>query len=194
MTNYDQFAHGYKGILDVTLMDLFPAESIEIQCLSYVDSMLNIEFAAFTERVVLSSNVENLPEEILDLLALQYRIPYYDSDFSIDLKRSLVKEGYQWMMTAGTTGCVNRLIQSIFGDGKVVEWYESTDPTMKEGEFDVEINEKDITEDIVKDFARILKRAKTSHSKLRQVVNNHNMEHDIYVIHQMFGVDHVVIS
>lgn len=194
MTNYDQFEHGYKGILDVTLLDLFPSDSVEIQCLSYVDSMLNKEFAAFTERIVLASNVDNLPEDILDLLALQYRIPYYDSDFRTELKRSLVKEGYQWMMTAGTTGCVNRLIQLIFGNGKVVEWYQSEDSTMKEGEFDVEINEKDITEDIVKDFSRILKQAKTSHSKLRQVVNNHNMEHDIYVIHQISGVDHVVIS
>lgn len=194
MTNYDQFEHGYKGILDVTLLDLFPSKTSEIQCLSYVDSMLNKEFAAFTERAVLASNVDNLPEEILDLLALQYRIPYYDSDFAIDLKRSLVKEGYQWMMTAGTTGCVNRLIQAIFGGGNVVEWYQYADPSMKEGEFDVEINEKDITEDIVRDFARILKRAKTSHSKLRQVVNNHNMEHDIYVIHRMFETDHMVIS
>lgn len=192
MTNYDQFEHGHKGILEVTLLDLFPSKSIEIQCLSYVDSMLNREFAAFTERSVLS-NVDNLPEPILDLLALQYRIPYYDSDFSIKLKRSLVKEGYQWMMTAGTVGCVNRLIQAIFGEGNVVEWFQSPDHSMKEGEFDVEIDEKDITENIVKDFARILKRAKTSHCKLRQVVNNHNMEHDVYVISQMFLSDNIVL-
>ena len=65
---------------------------------------------------------------------------------------------------------------------------------MKEGEFDVEINEKDITEDIVKDFSRILKDAKNSHNKLRQVVNNHNMEHDVYVLNQMFLLDHLIIS
>ncbi len=193
MTNYDQFEHGYKGVLDVKLTDLFPADSVEIQCLSYVDAMLTQEFGKFTERVVLASNVDNLPENILDLLALQYRIPYYDSTFSVEIKRKLVKEGYQWVMTAGTTGCVERLIQAIFGNGKVVEWYES-DSSMNEGEFDIEINEKDITEDIVKDFARILRKAKNSHSKLRQVVNNHNMEHDVYVLNQIVLLDHFVLS
>ena len=194
MTNYEQFEHGYKGIFEVSLLDLYPSKEFEIQCLSYVDSKLNEEFAKYTERAVLASNVDNLPEEILDLLALQYRIPYYDSDFDIELKRDLVKEGYQWAMTAGTTGCVNRLIQSIFGSGNVIEWYQSQDPDMQEGEFDVEINEKDITEDIVHVFARILKRAKTSHSKLRQVVNNHNMEHDLFAVSRMFVADHLIIS
>ena len=61
-------------------------------------------------------------------------------------------------MTAGTTDCIRRLTNAIFGNGKVIEWYE--DDTMQEGEFDIEINEKDMTEDIVKDFARILKKAK----------------------------------
>lgn len=193
MTNYDQFEHGHKGIMEIRLTDLFPADSVEIQCLSYVDAMLTKEFQKYTERIVLSSNVDNLPEDILDILALQYRIPYYDSDFKIGIKRNLVKEGYQWVMTSGTTGCVNRLIEAIFGNGNVIEWYES-DSGIKEGEFDVEINEKDITEDIVKDFARILKDAKNSHNKLRQVVNNHNMEHDVYVLNQMFLLDHLIIS
>ena len=42
MTNYDNFEHGYKGIMDVRLTDLYPIDSIEIQCLSYVDEMLTI--------------------------------------------------------------------------------------------------------------------------------------------------------
>ena len=65
---------------------------------------------------------------------------------------------------------------------------------MQEGEFDIEINEKDMTEDIVKDFARILKKAKNSHSKLRNVVNSHNMEHAVYVLNKMLVYDNIVIS
>ena len=148
MTNYDNFEHGYKGIMDVRLTDLYPIDSTEIRCLSYVDEVLTAEFQKYTERIVLASNVENLPEPILDYLAIQYRIPYYDSAFDIDKKRALVKEGYQWSMTAGTTDCIRRLTNAIFGNGKVIEWYE--DGTMQEGEFDIEINEKDMTEEITR--------------------------------------------
>ena len=154
--------------------------------------MLTAEFQKYTERIVLASNVDNLPDPILDYLAIQYRIPYYDSAFDIDKKRALVKEGYQWSMTAGTTECIRRLTNAIFGNGKVIEWYE--DDTMQEGEFDIEINEKDMTEDIVKDFARILKKAKNSHSKLRNVVNSHNMEHAVYVLNKLFIHDDIILS
>ena len=51
-----------------------------------------------------------------------------------------------------------------------------------------------MTEDIVKDFARILKKAKNSHSKLRNVVNSHNMEHAVYVLNKMLVYDNIVIS
>lgn len=192
MINYDNFEHGYKGIMDVQLTDLYPIDSIEVQCLSYVDKMLTAEYRKFTERIVIASNVDNLPESILDYLAIQYRIPYYDSTFDIEKKRALVTEGYQWSMTAGTTDCIQHLINAIFGNGKVIEWYE--DGTMQEGEFDIEINEKDITEDIVKDFARILKKAKNAHSKLRNVVNSHNMEHIVYVLNQLFVHDDIILS
>ena len=61
---------------------------------------------------------------------------------------------------------------------------------MQEGEFDIEINEKDMTEDIVKDFARILKKAKNSHSKLRNVVNSHA----VYVLNKLFIHDDIILS
>lgn len=192
MTNYEQFTHGHKGIFDVTLSDMFPIDSVELQCLSYVDTMLTEEFRNFTETVVLASNVDNLSEDILDLLAAQYRIPYYDSSFDIELKKNLVKEGYQWVMTAGTTGCVNRLIQAIFGSGNVVEWYE--DRNIPEGYFDIKINDKNIPEDKALVFERILRNAKNVHSKLRDVVANHDMSHEVNIVSLITITDKIVIN
>ena len=93
MINYDNFEHGYKGIMDVQLTDLYPIDSIEVQCLSYVDKMLTAEYRKFTERIVIASNVDNLPESILDYLAIQYRIPYYDSTFDIEKSEHLLLRG-----------------------------------------------------------------------------------------------------
>ena len=56
MINYDNFEHGYKGIMDVRLTDLYPIDSTEIRCLSYVDEMLTAEFQKYTERIVLASS------------------------------------------------------------------------------------------------------------------------------------------
>lgn len=194
MTNYAQYTHGRRGIFDVRLEDMFPAETVELQCLSFVDTMLTKQFQEFSERIVLACNVDNLPEEIVDILAAQYRIPYYDSDLTIKQKRDLVREGYRWVMTAGTTGCINRLVRAIFGNGNTVEWYENAYGNVPEGYFDIQIDDKNIPVDKVATFERILRKAKNVHSKLRYVISKQEIYQSVNITGMTLVTDKIVID
>ncbi len=194
MTNYAQYTHGRKGIFDVALADMFPAESVELQCLSFVDAMLTAQFQDFSERIVLACNVDNLPEEILDILAVQYRIPYYDSDLTMQQKRDLVREGYRWVMTAGTTGCINRLVRAIFGNGNTVEWYEDKYGNISEGYFDIQIDGEYIPKDKVATFERILRKAKNVHSKLRYVISKQEIYPSVNIVGMTMVTDKIIIG
>ena len=70
------------------------------------------------------SVIDDLPENILDVLAVELRTPYYVDSLSVDAKREIIKKSFLWAAKAGTVSAVEELVQTIFGEsGEVVEWF-----------------------------------------------------------------------
>lgn len=67
--------------------------------------------------------IDELPEIILDVLAVELRTPAYSEDFPIEIKRSLIKGTLAFYSKLGTPSAVNWVIRSIFGNGKIEEWF-----------------------------------------------------------------------
>ena len=78
----------------------------------------------YVAKVTTYSHIDNMGEDFLDLLASELRTPYYDSSYSIEVKRTLVKETLRWYQIAGTRAAVEELGAAIFGYCKVEEWDE----------------------------------------------------------------------
>ena len=76
MINNEQFEKGMVGLWDVQLTDMFPEQSTETVCLSYAVYMAMQDIKKYTERLFLSGNIENLPEEILDYLGYGNRYSF----------------------------------------------------------------------------------------------------------------------
>lgn len=70
------------------------------------------------------NNVDKLPESLLDYLAYQRHVDFYDSSLPIEQKRILVKKAPFFHRYKGTPGAVEELVTTIFGEGKVVEWFD----------------------------------------------------------------------
>lgn len=192
--NYEQFEKGLKGLFETQITDLFPLESANIQCLSYAVSQSMKMIQKFTERICLRSNISQLPDSILDYLAKEMALPYYDSEFDIETKRRLIEEGYTWHYRAGTVEGVESLICAIFGNGSIVEWFDFDEGERIPGYFDVIVNGQLIDDDSVERFSKILKNSKNVARWLRKVSANCDTEQKIYVIHDMNITDELVIG
>lgn len=68
--------------------------------------------------------LKNAPEFILDILAVELRTPAYDEAMPVETKRTLIEGTLEFYAHLGTPWAVNWVIRSIFGNGKVAEWYE----------------------------------------------------------------------
>lgn len=161
------------------LLDLLPSQlknDTDMICLSYalklaVDSLLEYEMGTMTQNFV-----ELLPEHILDVMAVELRSPYYRQDMDIDVKRGIIRNTLIWHTKAGTSSAVSEMIEVLFGEGEVVEWYNFDEGEQTPGMFDIVTNAR-MTEDIVEFFMQVIERVKNERSHLRRVL----IERDIFV-------------
>ena len=193
MINYEQFAHGMIGLFDVKLTDIFPDKSVETECLSYAVYMIMQQIRTYTERLFIYGNIDNLPEDILDYLAKDRNLPYYDSEFTLEKKRNLIKNSYEWYMKAGTVEGIEELIQILFENGNVMEWFDFSDGEKEKGLFDININSENITPDAIQKFTNILKNAKNVSRHLRKVNVNYDCKYDLNVVSKGILSDSIII-
>ncbi len=196
MINYDQFEKGLKGLFETELTDLFPFTSPEIKSLSHAVHKSMLEIRKYSERICLESDIEDLPEPVLDYLAKEKNLPFYDSEFSLETKQKLIRDGESWYFRAGTVDGVEKLIQIIFGNGHIVEWFDFDEDEREayKGYFDAHVNGSLISDKSVEEFAKILKHAKNISRWLRKVVANCDTEQKVYVINRMSFDDTIQVS
>ena len=72
----------------------------------------------------LYSNLDELPERILDILAAELRTQYYDTTLAIETKRTLIRNTLIWYKKAGTLSALRELVESVFGECLIREWFE----------------------------------------------------------------------
>lgn len=74
---------------------------------------------------LLISRIDELPESVLDLLAWQWHVDFYQPlDMSIAAKRRLIRESIAWHKIKGTPAAVEKVLSAAFANAHVEEWYE----------------------------------------------------------------------
>ena len=111
------------------------------------------------------SGIDQIPEKVLDILAVELRAPYYREEMNIDIKRNIIKNTMLWSIQAGTPAAVEELARTVFGEGTVREWFEYGG---KPGTFRVETNAI-MTEDIYSRFGEMIRRVKNVRSHLETI-------------------------
>lgn len=113
------------------------------------------------------SNIGSLPENILDELAWQFNIPEYNTGYSLEIKRALVKSCIDTHRHRGTVSAVEKVINNIFGVGFVEEWFEyGGEP----GYFKIHTTNSAVTDEMVEEFERVLTSTQNIRSWLEQVI------------------------
>lgn len=152
------------------LLDCFPdKEAPEIVSLSYaLQNAIGLVIKRANESRVYSA-IDQLPEKVLDVLAVEMRSLYYDENLSIEKKREIVKSTMQWYTKAGTPSAVEELIQTVFGIGKIVEWFDYEEGPFTPGTFDI-ITSALMEKDMIEKFASIIKKVKNARSHVRRIL------------------------
>jgi P2-related tail formation protein len=130
----------------------------------------------FTQRVNLLTDIDKIPEKVLDLMALELRTQYYKDDLDIEIKRGLVSNSLVWYMTAGTPAAVEELVSVVFGEGTVEEWFEyGGEPFM----FRIKTNAV-LIEDMVTYFSEMIRRVKNTRSHIEAIEIHRGIQQPYY--------------
>ena len=69
-------------------------------------------------------DIDNLPEAVLDILARDFRVDWYDSNASMEQKRRLIKTALDVHRHKGTKAAVETAVSAIVPGATVQEWFE----------------------------------------------------------------------
>ena len=83
--------------------------------------MAHLEEIPFAE---IYTRIDELPEAVLDILAYDFKIDWYDYNYPIEAKRNLIKTNYYVHRHLGTIGAVKEAIRSIYPNSEVEEWFD----------------------------------------------------------------------
>lgn len=69
-------------------------------------------------------NIDALPESLLDQLAQDFNVAWWNYDWTIEQKQNMFRESWHIRKHLGTKYAVELALQSSFGSGRVTEWFE----------------------------------------------------------------------
>jgi phage tail P2-like protein len=157
------------NIRDIRLIDILPPNIAQDPKVAAAAAALDAELKAVTQAVdqcLFISRLDNLSGPVLDLLARQYHVDFYEPDLPLEQKRSLVKGSLDWHKRKGTPAAVEELITALFDDGQVVEWFDYGGQPYY---FKVTTNNPAATQERAQEFIRALNSVKNARSWLEKV-------------------------
>ena len=82
------------------------------------------EHAAELRTVALYPLIDSLPEGLLDILARDFKVDWYDFAQSLEAKRNTIKTHWSVHRRLGTVGAVRTAIQAIYPEVVIQEWFD----------------------------------------------------------------------
>ena len=116
-----------KELQHTSLLDILPQNLLRDEQIKAAAQALDAELqkiTAATKEALLLPRLDELPEAVIDLLAWQWHVDFYEPNMSLKTKRQLVRESIAWHRLKGTKAAVEKMVQAVFRGGVVTEWFE----------------------------------------------------------------------
>ena len=147
----------------VKLLPAFMRDDCAARGLSAPLSDMVQEISATLDLLSTWDHLDTLPENDLDELAWEINLLWYNKAASMDIKRSIVRNGFLTYSKLGTKWAVENVIATYFGVGIIREWWEyAGDP----GHFKVLSTNPTITNERLDEFLLLLEKTKRLTAKL----------------------------
>ena len=76
------------------------------------------------DRVRIISNIDGLDETVLDILARDFKVDWWDPEYTLEEKRRTLKDSWRVHKTLGTKAAVETAIRAIYPETTVEPWFE----------------------------------------------------------------------
>jgi phage tail P2-like protein len=76
------------------------------------------------KNVLIYSRIDELPEELVDVLAYDLHVDWYDYSYPIEAKRDLVKNSVKVHKKMGTKFAIENAVRSLHPNSVLEEWFE----------------------------------------------------------------------
>lgn len=86
------------------------------------EQMLGV--SAGIENVLIYSRIDGLPEELIDILAFDMHVDWYDYSYPLELKRNILKSSVRVHKKMGTKYAVEKALKAFYPESGVEEWFE----------------------------------------------------------------------
>lgn len=75
-------------------------------------------------QLMIYTRIDELPEALLDILAVDFKVDWWDPNYTLEEKRKILKDSWRVHRMLGTKAAVETAISAIYPDTQVVEWFE----------------------------------------------------------------------
>ena len=116
-----------KGLKDAQITDGLPrvlAEQPWVRALSLAMLELHQKTMGYIAGSQIYTAIDTVAEEVLDALAVNWKIDWYDTGYDIEQKRRIVKTALNIRRTMGTAGAARTQADAIYPGTKLEEWFE----------------------------------------------------------------------
>ena len=79
---------------------------------------------ALADKLNVYTDIDNADEELLDILAIQRKVDWYDQGYPIETKRRIIKTALQIRRFYGTDWATETALQSVYPGSKILQWYD----------------------------------------------------------------------
>ncbi|QEH67254.1 phage tail protein I [Cellulosilyticum sp. WCF-2] len=182
-----------NNINQTSIMDLLPPSIASDSKIINAAKALDKEIAKVNElmeKTIILPYIDKLGLELVDILAEQFKAPFYDSSLSIEKKRELVKKSIAWHNRKGTVGALEEVVTTIFGESEVSEWYEyGGEPH----HFRITTTNLEVDNELIQQFKETAEHIKRKSSKLDEVIVNIASQLDIFTGFAIHQVDKIIV-
>ena len=116
-----------KGLKDAQIADGLPrvlGEQPWVRALSLAMLELHRKTMDYINGSQIYTAIDTVAEEVLDALAVNWKIDWYDTGYDIEQKRRIVKTALNIRRTMGTAGAARTQADAIYPGTKLEEWFE----------------------------------------------------------------------
>lgn len=170
-----------KDLQSVSLIDILPPNLLADKQIYAAARALDDELqkiTAATRNALLLPRLDELSEDVIDLLAWQWHVDFYEPSMSIETKRQLVRESIAWHRIKGTKAAVEKMAQTVFKGGVVTEWFEYGGEPYH---FRIDVlNAPNMTEESRDRLLAVVKASKNTRSWLDELRFRRKAQNDMY--------------
>lgn len=120
-----------KSVKGVNWLDTLPnslAIDADIKAFAAAFSNQLNKIADEMESIIIYPAISKQPEEMLDTLAKDFKVDWYDYHAPLEVKRQTVAQAIKIHRIKGTRGAVDMAINAIYQGSRVQEWHEMQPP------------------------------------------------------------------